>query len=351
MQERTRGSAGQIQRLEPCRSDSLPGLRYRRRDPRVLRGVRPLFRLGCHGQRRRRVSHRDVHWCSFSRSWVLPYSKRCSRTSSDVSVESSIPNRQSFSHTYVEKKRYHRTLTAVINGVPVAEAIRQGLVEPAGEQEGPEPEEDATGEDDQSMFVPEDKPTSTPAAATSSLFGSGLSPTASTFTPTVKFGEDSSGFAKPSEKLTSTFGQPTTTFGSSGFGSPGFSGGFGSTSLPSSFGNPATGLQAVEPFSFGGFTQPPKEQKFNSAAPTAPVASQTSEPPLSGDSVKTPNFTGFGFGKAANTSPTTSTTTASVPSTSSAIPPFFGPRATLPAASRPAEGNYYLLQLVSYIIC
>ncbi|EXJ79951.1 hypothetical protein A1O3_08237 [Capronia epimyces CBS 606.96] len=247
--------------------------------------------------------------------------------------QSSIPSRQSFSHTYVEKKRYHRTLTAVINGVPVAEAIRQGLVEPEREQDSPEQDEEAFGEDDQSMFVSEAKPTAT--SIKSSSFGSPfstLNPEASTFLP--KFGESAPALNKPAEK--STFGQ-LTGFGSSSFGSSGFSAGFGSPSSSSSFANPLAGPKPVERFSFGGFTQPPKELKFNPTPSTGPAASQTTAPSPTSDSVKTPTFTGFNFGPAVTTSATTPTTPAAATSTSSAIPPIFGPRATLPAVPGPSE--------------
>lgn len=268
---------------------------------------------------------------------MLSYPQRCSRASSDICVESSIPNRQSFSHTYVEKKRYHRTLTAVINGVPVAEAIRQGLVEPDDEESPGLELDEAVGEDDQSMFVPETKPT--PPTLKPSPSGPALNPEASTFTP--KFGESqgssSSVFGRPAEKSTSSFGQPTS-FGSSGFGSSGLSTGFGSASTASMFGKPAVGQPQPGSFSFGGFGQTPKEPASNSPNLAAPSTSQTQAPALSSNPVTTPTFTGFNFGHAATASSTAAPAPSAVASTSSAIPPIFGPRATFPP-SGPAEGN------------
>ncbi|KAJ4537423.1 actin cytoskeleton and mitosis protein, variant 3 [Exophiala dermatitidis] len=249
--------------------------------------------------------------------------------------QSSIPNRQSFSHTYVEKKRYHRTLTAVINGVPVAEAIRQGLVEPDDEESPGLELDEAVGEDDQSMFVPETKPT--PPTLKPSPSGPALNPEASTFTP--KFGESqgssSSVFGRPAEKSTSSFGQPTS-FGSSGFGSSGLSTGFGSASTASMFGKPAVGQPQPGSFSFGGFGQTPKEPASNSPNLAAPSTSQTQAPALSSNPVTTPTFTGFNFGHAATASSTAAPAPSAVASTSSAIPPIFGPRATFPP-SGPAE--------------
>ncbi|KAL2419848.1 SAC3 family protein 1 [Exophiala dermatitidis] len=249
--------------------------------------------------------------------------------------QSSIPNRQSFSHTYVEKKRYHRTLTAVINGVPVAEAIRQGLVEPEDEGSPGLEQDEAVGEDDQSMFVPDTKPT--PPRLKPSPPGPALNPGASTFTP--KFGESqgssSSVVRRPAEKSTSSFGQPTS-FGSSDSGSSGPSTGFGSASAASMFGKPAVGQQQSGSFDFGGFGQTPKEPALDSPKLSAPSTSQTQAPALSFNSVTTPTFTGFNFGHSATASSTATSTPPVGASTSSAIPPIFGPRATFPP-SGPAE--------------
>jgi len=121
------------------------------------------------------------------------------RAISDICAESSIPNQQVFSHTYVEAKRYRRTLVAVINGYNVARAIREGLIEADDEQE--KDREDAR-EDDQSMFIPEDK------APPASNLRTSLNPQAPAFTS--KFGETIA--SKPGEKT--VFGGPGTALSS-----------------------------------------------------------------------------------------------------------------------------------------
>jgi hypothetical protein len=55
----------------------------------------------------------------------------------------------------VEEKRYHRTLVAVINGVGVARAIRDGLIMEQSELEDAEEEEESEINDESSLFVPE----------------------------------------------------------------------------------------------------------------------------------------------------------------------------------------------------
>ncbi|KIX96874.1 uncharacterized protein Z520_07594 [Fonsecaea multimorphosa CBS 102226] len=213
---------------------------------------------------------------------------------------SSIPRRQVFSHTYVERKRYRRTLTAVINGATVAEAIRQGWVEPEDEDaRGPA---DDTRDDDQSMFVPETKPTT---SAGSSVFGPSLNPQAAPFTPfgqstpsssltkpTVFSGFGSSGSfnaaASVKPTIESPFGKPLTnagfgsfepstltdstgTFAKSTLAQPqqtstvGFAG-FTPLATPSTptFGLPAPAQKESKPFSWGGSTSDLREASTTS---------------------------------------------------------------------------------------
>ncbi|KAJ9494718.1 actin cytoskeleton and mitosis protein [Exophiala xenobiotica] len=261
--------------------------------------------------------------------------------------QSQIPNRQSFSHTYVEKKRYRRTLTAVINGATVAEAIRQGWVVESPDEES-DSQQNEVREDDQSMFVPQDRPQS----ASSSIFGSSLNPAASTFTP--KFGQ-SPGTGKATEKSTfgqptststsaSAFGQPSTGFGGSGFGSSGF-GSFGSSPVPadSPFGKPASSQQQQPqketPFSFAGFG-------VSSGTTKNEVdAAQTQKSALPVAQAPQPTFPGFGFGKPTSKPVETSAPPTAAPtSTTSTIPPVFGQKPVpqtvfAAAAGRPEDSK------------
>jgi hypothetical protein len=74
-------------------------------------------------------------------------------------TESSIPNKQLFSHGIVEAKRFRRTLTAVINGKAVPQAVREGLVV-ADEEQQQDQEEEEEADDGESLFLPEKKPIS-----------------------------------------------------------------------------------------------------------------------------------------------------------------------------------------------
>lgn len=78
---------------------------------------------------------------------------------SDLSPESSIPTKQVFSYGIVETKRFRRTLTAVINGKTVPQAVREGLVEFNESQRESTAEEDPP-DDGESLFLPEKKPVS-----------------------------------------------------------------------------------------------------------------------------------------------------------------------------------------------
>ncbi|OQV10340.1 hypothetical protein CLAIMM_14357 [Cladophialophora immunda] len=270
---------------------------------------------------------------------------------------SSIPRRQVFSHSYVERKRYHRTLTAVINGATVAEAIRHGWVE--SEEEDARPIDD-TRDDDQGMFVPETKATST--SATSSFSGPSLNPQAASFTPTFGQSTASSSWTKPTEfagfgpsspfnaaasvKSTdaSPFGKPlktggfgsfdpskstdsTGTFAKSTLAQPqqastfGFAG-FTTSTTPSSstFGSPALAQKENKPFSFGGFT---------AKVPEEPTRSQGNEPVAPAST--------FNFGKQPFA------LSASAASSVTPLAAVFGepptPQSTVPATSQAGQVN------------
>ncbi|KAJ9633901.1 actin cytoskeleton and mitosis protein [Knufia peltigerae] len=247
--------------------------------------------------------------------------------------QSSIPNKQTFSHSFVEKKRYHRTLTAVINGISVGEAIRQGLIE-VPEDEADD-EQNEVRDDDQSMFVPQDQPQAT-------TFGTSLNPEASTFTP--KFGQsiatsktiESSAFGQPTS--TSTFGKPSTGFASSGFG------GFGSSPVPvdSPFGKPSPAprpptQQNRGPSSFGGFTTSVEAaaDKGKDAIP------ENSTPSIAAEQKSVfGSLGGLGMGKAAALTQTSSPSPSISTTTVSGVPPIFGQNAPSQAGfsfTKPAE--------------
>lgn len=98
-------------------------------------------------------------------------------------AESSTPNKQVFSFGIVEEKRYHRTLVSVINGVGVAQAIREGLIMEQPEVEDDEAEEDTEANDDNSMFVPETKKEDIKSDPRNPFLM--FNPQASIFTPTA----------------------------------------------------------------------------------------------------------------------------------------------------------------------
>ncbi|KIW71012.1 hypothetical protein, variant [Phialophora macrospora] len=176
--------------------------------------------------------------------------------------KSSTPAQQVFSHKYVEKKRYRRTLTAVVNGVIVADAIRSGSIEPdEGEQGGPEYDAE---DDAESMFVAEDQPV--PSLTNSSKSGFSLNPTASAFTPTFGTTTTSPAFGKPA-----TDSPFRTSTGSAGFGSTSntisdqpktestlgklsSSGGFGFSTTPTPSGFSSALGKTADPSAFGSKT-------------------------------------------------------------------------------------------------
>jgi len=109
-----------------------------------------------------------------------------------LSLESSIPTKQVFSYGIVEAKRFRRTLTAVINGKTVPQAVREGLVETYDTQrEAIEEEEPA--DDGESLFLPTMKPVSanpfansaeqTPANPFAKTATPGFNPQARVFAP------------------------------------------------------------------------------------------------------------------------------------------------------------------------
>ncbi|OAL26797.1 hypothetical protein AYO20_09939 [Fonsecaea nubica] len=172
---------------------------------------------------------------------------------------SSIPRRQVFSHSFVERKRYRRTLTSIINGTTVAEALRQGWVEP--EEEDVRPADD-TREDDQSMFVPEAKTTSISAA--SSFFGASLNPQAAPFAPTFGQSPASSSLNKPpalsgfGSSGSFNIGSSTKPTNESPFGKPLKTGGFGSL-------DPSTSTTSTGTFAKSTLTQQQQTSTFGSA--------------------------------------------------------------------------------------
>ncbi|ETI23530.1 hypothetical protein G647_05332 [Cladophialophora carrionii CBS 160.54] len=194
------------------------------------------------------------------------------RANSAMSLDkSSTPGQQVFSHKYVEKKRYRRTFTAVVNGVTVADAIRSGAIESDEGEDGRaeyDPEDDA-----ESMFVADDQPA--PSPANSSKPGFSLDPTASVFTP-----------ASGNTTASSTFGKPATA---SPFGTSTVSAGFGSTSnttsdratTASTFGKPSNSggfgfSTTATPSGFlSSFNKPADSGAFGSSATSSPFGLTT----------------------------------------------------------------------------
>ncbi|KEF60597.1 uncharacterized protein A1O9_02158 [Exophiala aquamarina CBS 119918] len=181
-------------------------------------------------------------------------------SNSDVNLDQScIPRSQSFSYNLVEKKRYRRTLTAVINGTSVARAIREGWIEASEEMVD---EQEESRDDEQSLFVPEGN--SFGGFTPSSSFGKGLNPSASIFKPAV---------SQQSMVKSSTFGQPTDQ---SKFGIP--------TSNPTftTFGQPAVAAStraAITPETNGSsiFAKAAAEEKKPGSSFGSPTSSAAPE--------------------------------------------------------------------------
>src|SRR3954468_21133195 len=109
-------------------------------------------------------------------------------------LESSTPNRQIFSHSIVEAKRYRRSLVAVINGIGVARAIREGLIE-ADLRQDDEPTNAMEDDSGEGLFFPENN-------TASSTFGDNKS--ASTFNPEASnFTPSTASWTKPPSSTTS----------------------------------------------------------------------------------------------------------------------------------------------------
>lgn len=95
---------------------------------------------------------------------------------------SSTPKQQLFSHSLVEQKRCRRSLVAIINDVKPADALRRGLVEEADPDDA---QADGVNGDEDSLFIPEQRPTFGQSNATG--FGS-FNPEATAFKPSSPFG-------------------------------------------------------------------------------------------------------------------------------------------------------------------
>lgn len=238
------------------------------------------------------------------------------RAVSDSSIESSIPRQQSFSYNIVEKKRYRRSLTAVINGTSVAQAIREGWVEAEDDLEA---EQEEVQNDEQSLFVPENR--SFGDSTTPSIFGTGLNPAATIFKPAAA--------TSPAIEKVSSFGQPTdfakfgipapnsssTTFGPTTTqpvskpenGSSVFTTALASEKTPlPTFGQPtsATAPIASQTFTFGPSTQssPLQAASTPSATSFGTFGVAKKDEPSALASAKQPTFPGFNFGTAPSTS-------------------------------------------------
>lgn len=227
-------------------------------------------------------------------------------------IESSIPQKQVFSHGIVEEKRFKRTLTAVINGKTVPQAVREGLVVP---DKGRQEEQEEEGPDDgESLFLPEKKTIGATEQTSANSFAKAATPAfnpqAAAFTPgsglfqqpqamTVSQAEPSANpFAKPS----STFMTPTQP--AQGYVNPLAKpmSAFQTTAQPK-VDSPTTAGKSPNPFSKsnsiaftpqstppkpisqpfvfgGGFNLPTTVAPVNTAAPTAPTpfSFSTSQP-------------------------------------------------------------------------
>jgi hypothetical protein len=218
-------------------------------------------------------------------------------------IESSTPSPQVFSHTIVEAKRYRRSLVAVINGIGVARAIREGLIEADPQQEGEQSnamDEDSSG----GLFFPEESTAPSPPRETrpASIFN----PEASSFMPGAttqpSWPTSTGSFGKPSTfaPSTSTSSAPKTTQSGSQF--PSFVP--SSSTTTSSFGMNST------PFSnpFQPKVQPPAASSTPPTTATAPF-----------------QFSDFKFGQPTSTNPPSASTSSPFsfgkPST---VPPIFG---------------------------
>lgn len=207
-----------------------------------------------------------------------------------------------FSESIVEKKRYHRTLVAVINGTSAVNAIDKGLVE---EQEATQLQEhevadsyDGTG-DDHEMFVParvsvDEKPSS---SSFSSPFNNKLNPDAATFFPQVPSPSSSEQKVKQPGWLTNFGSQdrspdspgapPSNIFGqvsaptSQTSALPSFPSANGISTTP--FKDPASADTVPKSVFTGDSTAPATQPQF--AVPSKSSSSQTTAPSTSWSSL------------------------------------------------------------------
>ena len=205
-----------------------------------------------------------------------------------------MPRKQVFSYKYVEKKRYHRTLTAVINGMTVADALRAGLIESSdSHHERYQGGEEAMEEDgdEESLFVPE---ATKPSTSTDSLaFGSDLNPQASSFTPGFGHDDTSSTFGRPTKESSFSKTPKQSTFGQSPTGS----GGFGTGNQSSSFQHPPPEAESTFPrlTSPVGFDSGSSSRFSKAPEPIEAPSSFGQSTPVFQPQRKTPGFGGFGI--------------------------------------------------------
>ncbi|GAB7347936.1 hypothetical protein MBLNU459_g5450t2 [Dothideomycetes sp. NU459] len=215
---------------------------------------------------------------------------------------------QTFSDRLVESKRADRTLPAIINGLSVADAQRQGLIEAFGEDSQME-------EDEDSLFVPQepvkkDRSTAHSSASPSTPFTASKSSPPLTSTPPL-FAPDvakPSMFGQPSTGNTSTaaappgafaFGQPSTNNTSSS-NAPQTASIFAQPPITSSAASPFAAKPAQSPFSSFGQASAADSVKPSDMKPSASPFSSFGRPSAS-DRVEFANSSATQPNKAAET--------------------------------------------------
>jgi len=240
-------------------------------------------------------------------------------------TESSIPNKQLFSHGIVEAKRLRRTLTAVINGKTVPQAVREGLVVADEEQQQVQEEEEEEADDGESLFLPEKKPIGANHFANASGQTSAnpfakagtpaFNPQAPSFAPgtgmfqppqTTPFGQAETS-ANPFAKPSSTFMAPTQPRQDSINPLANSTNAFPTTTQPK-VDSPTTAAKTANPFS--------KSSSF-SFTPQSTPTKPTSQP--------------FVFGSSFNTSTTVAPVNAATPATSTPFSFFTSQPTSTPA--------------------
>ena len=234
---------------------------------------------------------------------------------SDRGVESKIPSKQTFSHAFVEDKRCRRTFVAIINGLTVSQATREGLFEEEDAEEDQDMQTEEVQDDGQSFFIPETGNAFTAQSQNKPIFGSGLNPEASTFTMNKNFGENA---YSPISRL---FGDKafTSTTVKSGENASSFSTRFGDSAgsfgTESNSGKPttSTSLEATEasqpafastPFLPSADAQTSSQDKASGSGATSGFGFNSpfttpSVPTTSSSEQQTSGFTGFNFAKPA----------------------------------------------------